>query len=863
MSRFFRTRSSASGGSRPSQPPSSPSWPGTSSRKGSLSTSGRAPRPLSSADLINGPSLTLASIRAQWTLGLTQHNDFQLHAALRTFKRLLRALRIPAEENSRPMKEDNLPTSSPYQILQPQEVALLFINIGLIHAFLGSYYLAGQAFEEALVLDQTSAVAWFGLGIAKFYSIEFSASKRAFERCQGCFTSQNADGKPYDELIYNVWPGQLRPSNRQVAAAADKHDSDRLNPFIGIMSSRLPNGQWKLLRVRAEWNLRRAEGKRTWIKDGVEEVGLSKLGLHGIPAGVIFGLDLGAGHTSSTEDHQADNDTGVKYDARASDDTDRSAADHHENSTRDNRAKPRWIGSLQEKFLRGKSFTRATKENRTLGWIASSQSHSSLASSIQQTPAVTTNDSASPTPTQAAFPSSPGVDDRSPSPLFPSNSDAIRGLYNEDAHDDEELHQSNDHPESFPNETSSMFPTRQSSLTDVPPKPSRHSRGVSLSINTVIPEIEEELLEAGNGRIWVKFIPYGCYFFPWIGHEGRLLFKDGRNGRGAVPRAEQSYQSELECSWGGFWSGRGGEAAEWGDERELEYRRRGRGRRGGGVKAEEEEGAYHEEGQEEAFIPEDKDEAKFTVTPALPAAAEPNDLDRQTELDNLDRIWGLPSGEALLTIQIQRKRHVGPRRTWEEEVEGFERHQRWRRGDSRRAWREEQEQEDKDDQADDEAEGDDEATVRIAPGTPLIRTNSYFDNHVDLADYRKLNNDDLTDLRKLDGALRSLTKSLARLKAGFDEERNRLDALDSGEGNWGEEYPEVEYSDDDGEDEDYGEDMDDYEGHEDHEDHDNDDVHHQDDEDDYENDAANYSNNDNNQGEILKPLAYEGGFWGQ
>ncbi|KAI4257303.1 MAG: hypothetical protein L6R42_005761, partial [Xanthoria sp. 1 TBL-2021] len=422
-----------------------------------------------------------------------------------TFKRLLRALRIPTDESPSPTKDDfTLPTPIPYQTLLPREVALLYINIGLIHAFLGSYYLAGQAFEEALVLDQTSAVAWFGLGIARFYSIELSASKKAFKKCKRCFIAQNVDGDTYqkNELIYEVWTGQSQATIR-TWTGADHHDSEgsegRLDPFKGIMSSRLPNGQWRLEWLRAEWNYRVAKWERNWIKHGVQRPG--KWTLTGIPAGVIFDLDLDASRMTNTDTRQAGNDIGVK-DARVLDVADTTRADNSFTSSTDSPIKRKWF-SLQERFLNRESSTRATKRSRLLGWVASSQSHSSPASSSQQTPAVNSDTNALPAPTQAAFPCSPAVGDSSPPPSSPPNPHVVQSSYDDDSND-EEIHPASDHPADFANETSSVFPNRQSSLTALPIRPSRHSRGVSLSINTAIhglDKIEEELFEAGNEPI--------------------------------------------------------------------------------------------------------------------------------------------------------------------------------------------------------------------------------------------------------------------------------------------------------------------------------------------------------------------------
>ncbi|CAO1599753.1 hypothetical protein XANCAGTX0491_003468 [Xanthoria calcicola] len=502
MSPFSRSKSVPTIISRPlSQPPASASVPEPSSRSESSSRSERPPGSLSSVDPTNRPSLTLTSIRAQWTLALTQHNDFQLLAALSTFKRLLRSIRIPTDESPSSTKDDfSLPTPMPYQILLPRDIALLYINIGLIHAFLGSYYLAGQAFEEALMLDQTSAVAWFGLGIARFYSKKLSASKKAFKKCERCFLAQNVDGDTdqKEELVYDVWPGRSEATT-QTWTDAEDHDSEGsesgLDAFKGIMSSRLPNNQWRLERLRAEWNYRVAMWEQDWLKHGVQRPG--NWTLTGIPAGVIFDLDVDASGISSTEPWQAGNDIGLK-EARTSDVTDRTCADISLNSTTDNPSRHKWSG-LQKRFLKREFSTRTTKRNRVWRWIANSQSRPSPTPSNPQRQAANSDDRALPTSTQAAFPCSPGVGD-GPLPLSsPSNPRVVQSSY--DADSDDEIHSASDSPAHFANKMSSLFPTRHSSLTGLPTKPLRHPRGVSLSINTgiqALDEIKEELPGSGS-----------------------------------------------------------------------------------------------------------------------------------------------------------------------------------------------------------------------------------------------------------------------------------------------------------------------------------------------------------------------------
>ena len=501
MFRFSKSKSksSTSLSSRPSQPPVSPSSPEPTSRLGYSSTAQKAPSPLPSANPANEVQLTVTSIRAQWNLGLSQHNDFQLHAALQSFRRLLKALKIATGGSPSPVKEaSNFPPSLHYRILSPREVALLFINIGLIQAYLGQYYLAGEAFQEALVLDPDSAVAWFGLGIAKFYSSELSASQRAFKKCQRCFLTWHADGYVYqqDELIYNVWPGQPDPPNQTMTSAAENHDSGSsaigLDLFKGIMSSRLPNNQWKLELLRTEWNYRAARERSTSLKARTENH--QQRSLTGIPAGVIFGLDEDTTRNPSTGDQQTGNsDIGVQDSTRL-DIFDTSPANDIAKDTTGDYIKRLWTG-LQGQFLSREPNTLATQRTHPRRW-GRSQSLPSLMFSSQLTSAIMIKQ----TPTQASLRYLPVIIYYSPrpSPIHPP-----QALPSPRSDNFEDLELANDYrtkssPEDSPVRQSLASPSSKPSS-----KPSRRSRGVSLLVNTAIErddKLEEEPPEAGSGK---------------------------------------------------------------------------------------------------------------------------------------------------------------------------------------------------------------------------------------------------------------------------------------------------------------------------------------------------------------------------
>ncbi|KAL8915311.1 MAG: hypothetical protein Q9171_000181 [Xanthocarpia ochracea] len=505
MSRFSKSKSFTSLGSRSSLPPASPSWPSTPSKVGSSTASDGASVSLPSGVLATrNSSLTITSIHAQWKLGLMHYYNFQLHAALSTFKRLLRTLRIPTEETSSPITDGStFPIPIRYQTLSTVEIALLYINIALIHAYLGSYYLAAQAFDEALVLDEASGIAWFGLGIAKFYLRELRASKAAFGKCIACFVAQNMNGSRYqkNELIYKVWAGELEPVDRPGTVKDTDGSEDfafNRHPFNGIMSSRLADGQWKLELTRVEWNLRMAIIERNWVRKGAKKPG--EWGLNGIPAGVIFGIDSGISHVSNAEIPQAGNDMQHKDDRFLSV-TDTTPVNHLK-STRGSLVKRKWTGIQQKLLHREPSTTRGSRLFRS---AASSKSIPSPTSSIEQTLFAFNKDPALSTPTQTAFPRSPGLNDGSLPSSSHSTAQTVDCPYNDDFSDDYSRLAS-DHHSVHPNEASPTptFPVRHSSLSVPTSRPTRPSRALRLSINTVIHDkdkIGEEYYGGENENI--------------------------------------------------------------------------------------------------------------------------------------------------------------------------------------------------------------------------------------------------------------------------------------------------------------------------------------------------------------------------
>lgn len=302
---LFAMLSSASHSSRPTMPPRASTTPNPSSTAEMSSPSMKTSLEQQQTPS-DDTSLSLTSVYNQWIQGLEQYKDFHLHAALSTFKRLLRHLRIMKDDISSPTTSVHSHTDSTlHRTLLPEEVALLYTNIALIHGYLGSYYLAAAAFEEALLLDDMLGLAWFGLGVSRFYLRELSASRRAFGKCLDCFVLRAEDGRKYqkEELDYKTWAGHSTPKNEQDRVEDVEDLDDAPSPwkeFKGILGRSFPDGVWKLEKPRVEWNWRIALFERNYLRKGVERPGGGKWGLNGIPAGVIFGPNSITGRDTTT-----------------------------------------------------------------------------------------------------------------------------------------------------------------------------------------------------------------------------------------------------------------------------------------------------------------------------------------------------------------------------------------------------------------------------------------------------------------------------------------------------------------------------------------------------------------------------------
>ena len=236
-------------------------------------------------------AIDYTTINARWLEVLNQYYSFHLHSSRSSFKRLLRDLHSNTDEPPRTSLSDGGSSSqkaSPWT-LPTDQIALLFTNIALIHAYLGSYHLASAGFREAVELDEKLAVAWYGLGIAHFYLKELGASKKAFTGCLTCFVAEEEGEKKYlrDDLTFNTWIPPNDDSQQKDDHSLTGEIADALR---GICHQNSPAGEWKLERARVDWNWRIALFERNWAKRGVTRPGGGKWGLNGLPVGVMFGV---------------------------------------------------------------------------------------------------------------------------------------------------------------------------------------------------------------------------------------------------------------------------------------------------------------------------------------------------------------------------------------------------------------------------------------------------------------------------------------------------------------------------------------------------------------------------------------------
>ncbi|MCJ1464367.1 hypothetical protein MMC07_002980 [Pseudocyphellaria aurata] len=184
--------------------------------------------------------LTLPSVHELWTQALSLKPPSP-SLSLSQLKRLMRMLNL-----------------LPRPLLTPEQTAPLYLNVALILAYLGEYFLAAESFHKAVELDEKCAIGWHGLGGMNFLLGNWKAARTAWKTCLVCLGAR-------ESLKYNVWK-------------------------IGGSGSETEDGktemEWLLEKTRVEWNLMFAVLKNQEERERLQE---KVWGINGIPAGLVFG----------------------------------------------------------------------------------------------------------------------------------------------------------------------------------------------------------------------------------------------------------------------------------------------------------------------------------------------------------------------------------------------------------------------------------------------------------------------------------------------------------------------------------------------------------------------------------------------
>ncbi len=197
--------------------------------------------------------LSLVKIRQQWIAAL----ELAPIPSIAAQKRIVSLLKVHHEIEHKP------------PLLTPRQMALLFLNLGLLRAFLGDYWLAEGSFKEALKLDEGNVVGWYGLGIARFLLGDLKNSKRAFGRCLGCLGN-------HESLPVKVW-----------VAVGGWHGCG-----LEMEEEIREGGVWNFSKTRVVWNLKHTIHEMAWKKGGRQRPAEGKCGLNGVPVGVLFGPEF-------------------------------------------------------------------------------------------------------------------------------------------------------------------------------------------------------------------------------------------------------------------------------------------------------------------------------------------------------------------------------------------------------------------------------------------------------------------------------------------------------------------------------------------------------------------------------------------
>lgn len=190
------------------------------------------------------PPLTIATTHQLWTQALTVTPPSPF-ISLTRLRRLIRTVNL-----------------QPETLLTPTQLSPLYLNIALILAFLGEYFLAAESFQKALELDSKSTIGWHGLAGMNFLLGNWEAARKAWKICSVCFGAREV-------VKYRVW--KIGGNGTEAEVSRDR--------------------RWVLDRAKVEWNLRFTSFEKTLE---LEQQKHQVWDVNGIPAGLVFGPNFSA-----------------------------------------------------------------------------------------------------------------------------------------------------------------------------------------------------------------------------------------------------------------------------------------------------------------------------------------------------------------------------------------------------------------------------------------------------------------------------------------------------------------------------------------------------------------------------------------
>ncbi|MCJ1241674.1 hypothetical protein MMC14_009680 [Varicellaria rhodocarpa] len=204
-------------------------------------------------------SVSPSHFAINWLQAIVFFISLEPHQGLAIYKRLLRELLAIAKDSAS-------------LIVDPKIISNLYINVGLIHGFLGEHYEARNSFEEATSHDETSILAWFALGCARSQLSQFTRAGQAFFESRRQLNLLNLEGS--DPGIY-----------------VDFYEMMWTPPSVEMIQGLKPR-TWFLNRTRIEWNIRMAFINKLQKAENTVVAGNGMWGSNGIPAGTIIAPPL-------------------------------------------------------------------------------------------------------------------------------------------------------------------------------------------------------------------------------------------------------------------------------------------------------------------------------------------------------------------------------------------------------------------------------------------------------------------------------------------------------------------------------------------------------------------------------------------